>query len=157
MSLGPCVAFLCVPALQYLCLFLSAGQPGQLKKVQASVTAARKVFRIMRVSQHRQGCSSRWISGSGRRRAHVAFRQHVCNGAGIMHSLCIVKVKHFTSLGVRPAVAGAGLTGRPLKRPLESLPPLLACMQYLTLSRCAVCCPLPLPPPTPHPNSPWSR
>jgi hypothetical protein len=37
--------------LQYLCLFLSAGQPGQLKKVQASVTAARKVFRIMRVSQ----------------------------------------------------------------------------------------------------------
>lgn len=35
---------------QYLCLFLSAGQPGQLKKVQASVTAARKVFRIMRVS-----------------------------------------------------------------------------------------------------------
>jgi hypothetical protein len=37
--------------LQYLCLFLSAGQPGNLKKVQASVTAARKVFRIMRVSQ----------------------------------------------------------------------------------------------------------
>jgi hypothetical protein len=34
--------------VQYLCLFLSAGQPGQLKKVQASVTAARKVFRIMR-------------------------------------------------------------------------------------------------------------
>lgn len=39
----------CCPP-QYLCLFLSAGQPGQLKKVQASVTAARKVFRIMRVS-----------------------------------------------------------------------------------------------------------
>jgi hypothetical protein len=36
--------------LQYACLFLSAGQPGNLKKVQASVTAARKVFRIMRVS-----------------------------------------------------------------------------------------------------------
>lgn len=34
--------------VQYLCLFLSAGQPGNLKKVQASVTAARKVFRIMR-------------------------------------------------------------------------------------------------------------
>jgi hypothetical protein len=40
----------CLFLLQYLCLFLSAGQPGQLKKVQASVTAARKVFRIMRVS-----------------------------------------------------------------------------------------------------------
>jgi hypothetical protein len=40
-----------LPALlQYLCMFLSAGEPGQLKKVQASVTAARKVFRIMRVS-----------------------------------------------------------------------------------------------------------
>eukprot|EP00882_Tetradesmus_deserticola_P000620 GHRQ01000677.1.p1 GENE.GHRQ01000677.1~~GHRQ01000677.1.p1 ORF type:complete len:252 (+),score=112.71 GHRQ01000677.1:194-949(+) len=34
--------------VQYLCLYLSAGQPGNLKKVQASVTAARKVFRIMR-------------------------------------------------------------------------------------------------------------
>jgi hypothetical protein len=41
--------------LQYLCLFLSAGQPGQLKKVQASVTAARKVFRIMRVSSSSKG------------------------------------------------------------------------------------------------------
>jgi hypothetical protein len=41
---------LLVLLLQYLCLFLSAGQPGQLKRVQASVTAARKVFRIMRVS-----------------------------------------------------------------------------------------------------------
>jgi len=29
-------------------MFLSAGQPGQLRKVQASVTAARKVFRVMR-------------------------------------------------------------------------------------------------------------
>ncbi len=36
--------------LQYACLFASAGEPGNLKKVQASVTAARKVFRIMRVS-----------------------------------------------------------------------------------------------------------
>lgn len=35
---------------QYACLFASAGEPGNLKKVQASVTAARKVFRIMRVS-----------------------------------------------------------------------------------------------------------
>ncbi|KAF8059207.1 lvsF [Scenedesmus sp. PABB004] len=34
--------------VQYLCLYLSAGEPGNLKKVQASVTAARKVFRIMR-------------------------------------------------------------------------------------------------------------
>lgn len=34
--------------VQYACLFLSAGEPGNLKKVQASVTAARKVFRIMR-------------------------------------------------------------------------------------------------------------
>lgn len=34
--------------VQYLCLYLSAGQPGNLKKVQASVTAARKIFRIMR-------------------------------------------------------------------------------------------------------------
>jgi len=34
--------------VQYLCMFLSAGEPGNLKKIQASVTAARKVFRIMR-------------------------------------------------------------------------------------------------------------
>lgn len=34
--------------VQYLCLYLSAGQPGNLKKVQTSVTAARKIFRIMR-------------------------------------------------------------------------------------------------------------
>lgn len=34
--------------VQYLCMFLSAGEPGTLKKIQASVTAARKVFRIMR-------------------------------------------------------------------------------------------------------------
>jgi hypothetical protein len=31
-------------------LFISAGEPGNIKKVQASVTAARKVFRVMRVS-----------------------------------------------------------------------------------------------------------
>eukprot|EP00877_Chromochloris_zofingiensis_P005583 jgi/Chrzof1/15025/Cz09g24120.t1 len=34
--------------LQYACLFLSAGEPGNLKKIQTSVTAARKVFRVMR-------------------------------------------------------------------------------------------------------------
>uniref|UniRef100_A0A7R9VW38 Peroxisomal membrane protein 11C n=1 Tax=Chlamydomonas euryale TaxID=1486919 RepID=A0A7R9VW38_9CHLO len=34
--------------IQYACLFLSAGEPGSIKKVQASVTAARKVFRVMR-------------------------------------------------------------------------------------------------------------
>lgn len=34
--------------VQYACLLASAGEPGNLKKVQASVTAARKVFRIMR-------------------------------------------------------------------------------------------------------------
>jgi len=31
-------------------MFLSANEPGNIKKVQASVTAARKVFRVMRVS-----------------------------------------------------------------------------------------------------------
>lgn len=36
--------------LQYACMFISAGEPGNIKKVQASVTAARKVFRVMRVS-----------------------------------------------------------------------------------------------------------
>ncbi|KAG2435495.1 hypothetical protein HYH02_011790 [Chlamydomonas schloesseri] len=34
--------------VQYACLFISAGEPGNIKKIQASVTAARKVFRIMR-------------------------------------------------------------------------------------------------------------
>lgn len=34
--------------VQYACMFLSAGEPGNIKKIQASVTAARKVFRIMR-------------------------------------------------------------------------------------------------------------
>ena len=38
-------------SLQYACLFLSAGEPGNIKKIQASVTAARKVFRIMRVRE----------------------------------------------------------------------------------------------------------
>jgi len=36
-------------------MFVAAGQPGDVKKVQASVATARKVFRIMRVStQQRQ-------------------------------------------------------------------------------------------------------
>jgi hypothetical protein len=35
--------------LQYAAMFVAAGQPGDVKKVQASVAAARKVFRIMRV------------------------------------------------------------------------------------------------------------
>lgn len=34
--------------VQYACMFLSAGEPGNIKKIQTSVTAARKVFRIMR-------------------------------------------------------------------------------------------------------------
>eukprot|EP00210_Caulerpa_lentillifera_P005690 g5442.t1 len=34
--------------IQYACLFLSAGEPGQIKKIQASVAAARKVFRILK-------------------------------------------------------------------------------------------------------------
>lgn len=35
--------------MQYVCMFLSANEPGNIKKIQASVTAARKVFRVMRV------------------------------------------------------------------------------------------------------------
>lgn len=35
-------------AVQYAAMFISAGSPGDAKKVQASVAAARKVFRIMR-------------------------------------------------------------------------------------------------------------
>jgi hypothetical protein len=34
--------------VQYAALFICAGEPGNVRKVQASVTAARKVFRIMR-------------------------------------------------------------------------------------------------------------
>lgn len=34
---------------QYACMFIAAGQPGDARKVMASVAAARKVFRIMRV------------------------------------------------------------------------------------------------------------
>lgn len=34
--------------IQYACMFISAGQPGNVKKIQASVTAARKIFRVMR-------------------------------------------------------------------------------------------------------------
>lgn len=34
--------------VQYVCMFLSANEPGNIKKIQASVTAARKIFRIMR-------------------------------------------------------------------------------------------------------------
>lgn len=36
-------------ALQYTCMFISAGEPGNAKKIQASVAAARKVFRILGV------------------------------------------------------------------------------------------------------------
>ncbi|KAG7669317.1 hypothetical protein Ndes2437B_g05463 [Nannochloris sp. 'desiccata'] len=35
-------------AVQYAAMFISAGTPGDAKKVQASVAAARKVFRILR-------------------------------------------------------------------------------------------------------------
>jgi len=35
-------------AVQYAAMFISAGNPGDAKKVQASVAAARKVFRILR-------------------------------------------------------------------------------------------------------------
>jgi len=35
-------------AVQYAAMFISAGEPGNAKKVQASVAAARKVFRILR-------------------------------------------------------------------------------------------------------------
>jgi hypothetical protein len=35
--------------VQYVAMFISAGQPGDVKKIQASVTAARKVFRILKV------------------------------------------------------------------------------------------------------------
>lgn len=34
--------------IQYACMFIAAGQPGNSRKVMASVAAARKVFRIMR-------------------------------------------------------------------------------------------------------------
>ncbi|CAL5227522.1 g10509 [Coccomyxa viridis] len=33
--------------IQYTCMFISAGEPGNAKKIQASVAAARKVFRIL--------------------------------------------------------------------------------------------------------------
>ena len=34
---------------QYACLMISAGEPGNAKKIQTSVAAGRKVFRILRV------------------------------------------------------------------------------------------------------------
>lgn len=37
------------PPTQYACLMISAGEPGNAKKVQTSVAAGRKVFRILRV------------------------------------------------------------------------------------------------------------
>lgn len=42
--------------LQYAAMFISAGEPGNAKKVQTSVAAARKVFRILRVRQLEQVC-----------------------------------------------------------------------------------------------------
>jgi hypothetical protein len=36
-------------AVQYVCMFLSAGSPGTSKDIQVKVAAARKVFRILRV------------------------------------------------------------------------------------------------------------
>eukprot|EP00803_Ostreobium_quekettii_P009693 evm.model.scf_1727.6 EVM.evm.TU.scf_1727.6 scf_1727:30146-33515(+) len=34
--------------IQYACLFLAAGEPGNISKIKASVAAARKVFRILK-------------------------------------------------------------------------------------------------------------
>lgn len=34
--------------VQYVCMFLSAGNPGMLKDIQVKVAAARKVFRILK-------------------------------------------------------------------------------------------------------------
>ena len=44
------VAQVSVPlSMQYTCMFISAGEPGNAKKIQASVAAARKVFRVFGV------------------------------------------------------------------------------------------------------------
>eukprot|EP00798_Chlamydomonas_sp_ICE-L_P016871 gene16871-23142_t len=47
--------------IQYACLFLSAGEPGNIKKVQASVTAARKVFRVLKMDclLNQPGCTGK--------------------------------------------------------------------------------------------------
>lgn len=36
--------------VQYAAMFLSAGQPGDIKRIQVSVATARKVFRVMKAS-----------------------------------------------------------------------------------------------------------
>lgn len=41
-------------------MFVAAGQPGDVKKVQASVATARKVFRIMRVSTQQHQIPVLW-------------------------------------------------------------------------------------------------
>ena len=46
----------CDSVLQYAAMFVSAGEAGDAKKVQTSVAAARKVFRIFRVSLRMSGC-----------------------------------------------------------------------------------------------------
>ena len=51
--------------LQYAAMFVSAGEAGDAKKVQTSVAAARKVFRIFRVSMQNVCCpaqiSQAWL------------------------------------------------------------------------------------------------
>lgn len=41
---------MCAVGAQYAAMFVSAGEPGNAKRVQVSVAAARKVFRIFGVS-----------------------------------------------------------------------------------------------------------
>ena len=59
-------------ALQYAAMFVAAGQPGDAKRVQASVAAARKVFRIMKVGG---GCRPRQPRTHARTRTPPLTRQ----------------------------------------------------------------------------------
>lgn len=46
-------------------MFVAAGQPGNVKKIQASVATARKVFRIMRVRRLAlRGRDRAWLCGT---------------------------------------------------------------------------------------------
>ena len=47
-------------AVQYAAMFASAGQPGDIKRIQVSVATARKVFRLLKVREREVACVCVW-------------------------------------------------------------------------------------------------
>ena len=129
-----------LPLLQYAAMFVAAGQAGDVKKVQASVAAARKVFRIMRVrgEEMRLGAALRGWEPSGgphwRRACLLALgRWRRLRGATWVlpafvcarPSLSMIITFSSPNPPVLPSMVPLPLPASHLPQPLEVLNPLL--------------------------------